>query len=82
MSFQEKPKSHFINGGFFVISKKVFKYINSDQNIFEFDCIPKLAKINQLVGHKHNGFWHCLDTMRDKEDLNRLWKDKPEWKLW
>lgn len=80
--FEEKPKSHYINGGFFVISKKIFKFIKNDKDIFEFDCITKLSKINEVVGYKHNGFWQCLDTMRDKEDLNKLWKKNPEWKKW
>ena len=82
LSFQEKPKSHYINGGFFVISKKIFEYIKDDKSVFEFDCITQLSKINEVVGYKHNGFWQCLDTMRDKEELNKLWKKNPEWKTW
>jgi glucose-1-phosphate cytidylyltransferase len=81
-NFEEKPNSHFISGGFFVISTKIFEYIKNEKNIFEFHCLPVLAKRNQLAAYKHNGFWHCLDTMRDKEDLNKLWKKKPLWKIW
>lgn len=81
-SFKEKPKSYYINGGFFVVSNKIFKYLKNSKSIFEFDCLQKLAKINQLIGYKHNGFWHCLDTMRDKEDLNSMWKRNPLWKNW
>ena len=81
-SFEEKPNNHFINGGFFVISTKIFEYIKNEKNIFEFHCLPVLAKKNELAAYKHNGFWHCLDTMRDKEDLNKLWGKKPLWKIW
>jgi glucose-1-phosphate cytidylyltransferase len=82
LSFKEKPHDTFINGGFFVISKNVFKYIKNSKSIFEFDCLTKLSELNEVAGYRHSGFWHCLDTMRDKEDLNILWKTKPLWKRW
>ena len=46
------------------------------------DQSSKLSELNEVAGYRHSGFWHCLDTMRDKEDLNILWKTKPLWKRW
>lgn len=81
-SIKEKPVE-FINGGFFVLSNKVFKYLKSDKTIFEKDCLPILSKKRQLVSFKHNGFWACMDTMRDKKELNKIWKSKDNaWKVW
>jgi glucose-1-phosphate cytidylyltransferase len=80
-SFQEKPKEHYISGGFFVISKKIFNYIKDYQNIFEFDCLPRLVNLKKVQGYKHQGFWHCLDTMKDKIELQKIWKTgKAQWK--
>mgnify|MGYP000542219331 FL=1 len=79
---KEKPLE-YINGGFFVLSKKIFNFIKNDKTIFEKDCLPRLSKINQLVAFKHNGFWACMDTLREKKDLNYLWKNKKsKWKVW
>ena len=61
-TIKEKP-IEYINGGF-VLSKKIFKYLNDDKNIFEKDCLPKLAKIKQLLAYRHDGFWACMDTLR------------------
>lgn len=72
--FEEKPKKHFVSGGFFVVSKEIFKYIKNSKSIFEFDCLPSLAQKKMIVGYKHSGFWHSLDTMKDKINLNKLWK--------
>lgn len=79
---KEKP-IEYINGGFFVLSKKIFSYLNNDKNIFEKNCLPKLAKIKQLQAFKHNGFWGCMDTMREKKELNKIYKSKEKaWKIW
>ena len=79
---KEKPLEH-INGGFFVLSNDIFKYLKSDKTIFEKDTLPKLTKINQLMAFKHNGFWGCMDTFREKKELNILWKSKKRlWKVW
>lgn len=79
---KEKPEE-YINGGFFVLSKKIFKYLNNDKTIFEKDCLPLLAKKKQLLAFKHNGFWACMDTLREKKELNLLWKKKKcKWKIW
>ena len=79
---KEKPLE-YINGGFFVLSKEIFNFIKNDKTIFEKDCLPRLSRINQLVAFKHNGFWACMDTLREKKDLNYLWKNKEsKWKVW
>ena len=79
---KEKPLE-YINGGFFVLSKNIFKYLKDDQTIFEKDCLPLLAKKNQLVAFKHNNFWACMDTLSEKKELNTLWKTKNcKWKIW
>jgi glucose-1-phosphate cytidylyltransferase len=79
---KEKPVE-YINGGFFVLSKKVFKYLENDKTIFERDCLPKLSSNNELSAFIHNGFWGCMDTMRDKRVLNSEWKKKNcRWKTW
>ena len=79
---KEKPLE-YINGGFFVLSKEIFKYIKNDKTIFEKDCLPKLSKINQLTAYKLNDFWACMDTLREKKELNLLWKSKKsKWEVW
>jgi glucose-1-phosphate cytidylyltransferase len=79
---REKP-IEYINGGFFVLSKKIFKYLKNNKTIFEKDCLPKLADTGQLNAFKHEGFWGCMDTLREKEELNQIWKSKfKAWKVW
>ena len=79
---KEKPLE-YINGGFFVLSKKIFNFIKNDKTIFEKNCLPRISKINQLVAFKHNGFWACMDTLREKKELNKLWEtNKSQWKVW
>ncbi|MDC1129376.1 sugar phosphate nucleotidyltransferase [Candidatus Pelagibacter sp.] len=79
---KEKPVE-YINGGFFVLSQKIFKFLKNNKTIFEKDCLPLLAKKNQLLAFKHNGFWACMDTLREKKELNTLWKQKNcKWKVW
>lgn len=83
--FQEKPKGDgaWINGGFFVLQPEVFDYIGDDSTIFERAPMENLARDNQLVAYKHDGFWQPMDTMRDKDYLEELWqKNKAPWKLW
>jgi len=79
---KEKP-TEYINGGFFVLSKKIFKFLKNDKSIFEKDCLPKLSKMKQLMAYKHKGFWACMDTIREKKELNKIWKSKEKaWKIW
>ena len=74
-NFMEKPQldSGWINGGFFVFEPEIFSYLKDDQTILERSPLEKLAKTNQLNAYKHNGFWHCMDTKRDKDRLEEIW---------
>ena len=83
--FLEKPTvdEEWINGGFFVLNKKVLKYINNKNNIWEKEPLENLSKDNQLNALKFNGFWFAMDTLRDKNYLEELWlSKKAPWKLW
>ena len=81
-NIKEKP-IEYINGGFLVLSNEIFKYLKNDQTIFEKDCLPVLSKNKQLLAFKHNGFWACMDTLREKKELNNLWNNKNcDWKIW
>ena len=75
-SFKEKPQAGigWINGGFFVLNKKIFKYIANKKTVFEREPLSKLTKIKKLIGYKHKGFWQCMDTVRDKENLKKIIK--------
>jgi len=78
-SFSEKDRLQegWINGGFFVLNKEVFDYIDDRQDcIFEKEPLQNLSKNGQLMAYKHEGFWHPMDTLRDKNYLNELWKKK------
>ena len=83
-TFIEKPKSkNRVNGGFYVLNSEIFNYINgkSSQVILEKDVLPELAKKATLKEYKHDGFWKCMDTLRDKIDLEKILNDKgPIWK--
>lgn len=84
-SFKEKPKGDgsWINGGFFVLEPEVFNYINGDDTIFERQPLEDLAKDGELGAFKHDGFWQPMDTLREKNDLEKAWADKTaKWKLW
>ncbi len=83
-SFLEKPRGDgaWINGGFFVLEPQIFKYIKNDFMIWEKEPLEKLAKDNQLNAYKHHGFWKCMDTIRDKLELEQLWvAGNAPWKL-
>jgi glucose-1-phosphate cytidylyltransferase len=84
-SFIEKPKGDgsWINGGFFVCQPEVFNYIDGDPTIFERKSMENLARDQQMVAYKHQGFWRPMDTLRDKNELNDLWqKGEAKWKTW
>lgn len=84
-SFQEKIKGDggWISGGFFVFEPEIFKYIEDDHTVFEKGPLENLAKDGQLMAYKHTGFWHPMDTLRDKNHLEELWKaNKAPWKIW
>ena len=85
LSFEEKPKGDniWINGGFFVLNKKVINFIESDQSIWEEEPLENLAKSGQLSAFHHAGFWQPMDTLKDKMLLEELWiKGKAPWKIW
>jgi glucose-1-phosphate cytidylyltransferase len=85
ISFQEKPKGDgsWINGGFFVLAPQVLNYIKSDETNWEKEPLESLARESQLVAFTHKGFWQPMDTLRDKNHLEELWKsDKAPWKVW
>jgi glucose-1-phosphate cytidylyltransferase len=86
-NFREKPKGdgNWINGGFFVLKPQVFDYLdgNQDQTMWEDEPLERLSKNQELIAYKHHGFWKCMDALRDKIELEDLWKNnKAKWKLW
>jgi len=84
-SFLEKPKGDgaWVNGGFFVLEPEIFNYIKDDSTMWEGEPLEKLAKDNQLNAYKHKKFWKCMDTLRDKIELENLWNsNNASWKLW
>lgn len=83
--FQEKPKGHgsWINAGFFVLQPEVFDFIDNDETVLEKEPLENLAKKNELIAYKHDGFWQPMDSLRDKNYLESLWSaKKAPWKLW
>ena len=84
-SFREKSSmdSAPINAGFMVLEPKIFDYLENDATVFEKKPLESLAKEGQLVSYIHNGFWQCMDTKREKDELEKMWNtgDAP-WKLW
>ncbi|WP_376093926.1 glucose-1-phosphate cytidylyltransferase [Roseomonas sp. CCTCC AB2023176] len=84
-AFLEKPPGDrlWINGGFFVLSPKVFDYIGGDSTVFEREPLERLARDGELMAHPHEGFWYSMDTLRDRRHLEDLWaSDQPPWKIW
>ena len=75
-SFVEKPQAGvgWINGGFFVLHKRIFDYISSKKTVFEKEPMINLTKKKKLFGYKHKGFWQCMDTLRDKNYLRKIIK--------
>jgi len=85
ISFQEKPKGDggWINGGFFVLSPAVLDYIEGDATVWEREPLERLARERTLAAHFHRGFWQPMDTLRDRNLLERLWRDgRPPWRTW
>ena len=75
VSFQEKPQvtSSWINGGFFICEPKVIDLIQDDLTVWEKEPLETLAHENELMAFKHEGFWQCMDTKRDRDFLEELW---------
>ncbi len=83
--FREKHQidEGWINGGFFVLEPEVLDYIDGDDSAFEREPLERLADDGQLVAYQHNGFWQSMDTLRDVDRLQRLWRDEEaHWKVW
>ena len=84
ISFQEKPQTSksWINGGYFVIEPSFFDFINDDSTILEREPLEKAASIGELMAFHHEGYWQCMDTKRDRDNLEKLWAaDKAPWKI-
>ncbi len=84
-SFQEKPAGDggWINGGFFVLSPRVGEYINDDATTWEREPLERLAREGQLSAYRHEGFWHAMDTLRDRTYLEELWSSgQAPWRIW
>ena len=85
LEFTEKPQTAegWINGAFFVLEPQVFDYIEGDETMWEHAPLENLARDGQLMAYKHEAFWQCMDTLRDKTVLERLWNSgNPPWKTW
>jgi len=84
-SFSEKPQASegWINGGFFVLERAVLDYIDGDMTSFQREPMERLAADGQLMAYKYDGFWQCMDTLRDKDFLQDLWESgSAPWKSW
>ena len=83
--FTEKPQigEGWINGGFMVLEPGIFDYLEGDATSLEAPVLERLASERQLAAYRHDGFWQCMDTLRDKRLLNELWKSgEAPWKVW
>lgn len=84
-SFREKSEKDmgWINGGYMVVEPEVFDYIEGDDTIFEREPLETLAREGKIAAYKHTGFWQCMDTLRDKNQLEKMWSDnEAPWKIW
>lgn len=85
VTFSEKPQLEegWINGAFFVLEPEVFDYIDDDDTQFEKEPLERLAKDGELMAFRHDGFWQCMDTLREKVILQHMWESgSPAWKTW
>jgi len=85
IKFMEKSDfiDNFVSGGYFVLNKKIFKFINNKKNLMlEKEPMTNIAKTGKMYIYKHYGFWQCMDTLRDKLYLEDLWKKSLRWKIW
>jgi glucose-1-phosphate cytidylyltransferase len=83
--FTEKPQigEGWINGGFMVFEPELFQYLKGDESILEADALESLAADRQLAAYRHENFWQCMDTLRDKRSLENLWEEgRAPWKVW
>ncbi len=84
VQYREKPRmDHWISGGFFVFNRKVFNYLQGDEDILERRPFESMVADGQVSGFRLDSFWTCMDTYKDTQRLNELWKtDKAPWKVW
>lgn len=85
LAFEEKPEGDnaWINGGYFIVEPEAIDQIADDDTSWEREPLSNIAKANGLFAYKHNGFWHPMDTLRDKNHLANLWqKNNAPWKVW
>lgn len=84
-SFREKTKEDSvpINAGYMVLEPQVFDYLDGDDCVFEKEPLRRLAEEGQLMSYQHKGYWQCMDTIREKNQLEKIWKSgKAPWKVW
>ena len=85
LEFTEKPQTGegWINGAFFVLEPGIFDYIEGDDIVWEKEPLEQLAKDGQLMAYRHTSFWQCMDTLREKYLLEKLWQSgNAPWKIW
>jgi len=83
--FKEKPQVNqgWINGGFFVLEPEFFDLIEGDYTVLEEKPLEEVTKMGELMAYRHYGFWHCMDTIRDRDVLEKLWiNNQAKWKVW
>lgn len=84
--FEEKPKDSgtWINGGFFVIEPEIARYLHNDADdmMWERQPMDDLARDGQIAAYRHHNFWKCMDTIREREELEEMWLKNPAWKNW
>lgn len=84
-AFEEKPEGEggWINGGFFVLSPKVIDYIDADNTMWEHAPMKRIVNEGKFSAYRHKGFWHPMDTLRDKKIMEKMWAEgKAPWKVW
>lgn len=84
-SFREKSQNDmgWINAGFMVVEPQIFDFIDGDETVFEREPLERVAALGELNAYKHNGFWQCMDTIRDKQKLEKMWaSNNAPWKVW
>ena len=84
IQFGEKiSEGSYINGGFFVLNSKIFNYLKDDSTSWEYHILPELVQDQKLSAYKYNGFWKCMDSLKDKDELCKMWdENKAPWKVW
>lgn len=83
ITFIEKPiLDYWVNGGFFVFNRKIFELIHGDNDVLEREVFARILEKEELYAYKHPGFWKCMDTLKDVNDLNEFWKKTKPWAVW